>query len=177
VVPVIILAIVLAAAALGVGAVLGGKSNSSATTQSPGSAQSPAQSAAPNKQSAASKKQSPVSKWADKNGSKIQGLAKSMKATADADVAAPNTGALRSACQELGGASRAAAGVLPTPNASLTDALRGAIDHFDRAAQECITGVDGGNPAARDQFRSDLGAGQNQVGVAAYILERFHKGG
>jgi cell division septum initiation protein DivIVA len=173
VVPVIILAIVLAAAALGVGAVLGGKSKSSATTQSPGSSQPQA----PNKQSAASKKQSQVSKWANKNGSKIQGLAKSMKATADADVAAPNTGALRSACQGLRDATRAAAGVLPAPNATLTNALRGAIDHFDRAAQECITGVDGENPAARDQFRSDLGAGQNQVGVAAYILERFDKGG
>jgi hypothetical protein len=173
VVPTVILAIVLAAAAVGVGVFLGGKSKSGATTQSPASSQSPA----PNKQSAASKKQSSVSKWGAKNKSKIEGLTKSMKATADADVAASNTGALRSACQALGDASRAAAGVLPAPNPALTNALQGAIDHFDRAAQECITSADSGNPAARDQFRTELGAGQNQVGVAAYILQRFSKGG
>jgi hypothetical protein len=167
-----ILALILAVAAVGFGALLGGKSKSGATTQSPASSQSPV----PNKQSAASKKQSPVSKWAAKNRSKIERLPKSLKATADADVAGPNTSALRSACQELADASRAAAAVLPAPNAALTDALRGAVDDFDKAAQECITGVDSADPATRDRFRSDLKAGQNQIGVAAYILQRFNKG-
>jgi hypothetical protein len=173
VVPLSILVVILVVAGFGFGALLGEMLKSGAATQSPASSQSPA----PNKQSAASKDQSPVSKWTAKNGPKIQGLAISMTATADTDVAAPNTVALRSACQELGEASRAAAGVLPAPKAALTDALQGAIDASGRAAQECITGVDSADPAARDRFRTDLAAGQNQIGVAADMIHTSNKGG
>jgi negative regulator of sigma E activity len=162
-----ILAIVVAAAAVGFGALLGGKSKSSATTQSPASAQSPG----------SKKEQPPVSKWAAENQSKSDRLRKSIKAAAAAGMAGPNTSARRSACQELGDASKAAADTLPTPNAALTDALRAAIDDFDRAAQECMTGVERGDSAALGRFTSDLEAGQKQIGVAAYIVQGFNKGG
>jgi hypothetical protein len=111
------------------------------------------------------------------NQSKSKTLTKAMKAAEAADVAGPNTSARRSACQELGDASKAAADGLPTPNASLTDALRAAFDNFDRAAQECMTGVERGDPAALGRFKSDFEAGQKQIGVAAYIVQRFNKAG
>jgi FlaG/FlaF family flagellin (archaellin) len=166
-VPIIIVAVVVALAAVGVGALLGGRSKSGATTQSQSSTQSPA----------SNKKQSSVTKWVDKNGSNIQGLSKSIQATVAADSAGPNTSGLRSACQGLGDASRAAAGALPAPNANLTNALRGAIDDSGKAAQECITGVDSSDPAAHDQFRSDLAASQHQIGEVAYIVQAFNKRG
>jgi hypothetical protein len=159
VVPLIIL---VAVAAVGVGALLGGRSKSGASTHSPASTQSPA----------SKKKQTPISKWAAKNQAKTNRLAKSITA-ADKDAAGPNTSALRSDCQELGDASKAVANALPAPAAQLTDAVRAATDGFNRAAQECITGVDSGNPATLDQFRSDLGAGQKQMAVVNYILGRF----
>ena len=173
VVPLSILAVVVAVAAVGFGALLGGRSKSGASTQSHASSQSPV----PNKQSAASKKQSPVAKWSKENGSKIQSLAISMQATASADVASPNSSALRARCQELGDSSKAAAGVLPAPNAALTNALRAATDAFEKAAQECITGVDSADPAARDRFRTDLKDGQTQVGTAASMIQQANKGG
>jgi hypothetical protein len=167
VVPLSILAVILAAAAVGFGALLGGKSKSGATAQSPASSQS-----------SESMKQSPVSKWADKNKSKSDRLAKAMNATLDAEVSGSDPpSALRSACQELGDANRAAAGALPAPNAALTDALRVAFDAFGRAAQECITGVDSADPAARDRFRTDLQAGQQQIGVAGYMAQALSKAG
>jgi hypothetical protein len=139
---------------------------SGATTQSPASTQSPE----------SNKKQSPVSRWVAENQSKSDRMAKAMTA-AETHAAGPDRGALRSDCQELGDASRAAAGGLPTPNGSLTDALRGAFDNFDRAAQECMTGVDSADSAALDRFKSDFDAGQKQIGVAAYIVQRFNKAG
>jgi hypothetical protein len=166
-VPLSILAAVVAVAAVGFGALLGGKSKSGATTQAPESTQSPV----------SKKEQSPVSKWAAENQSKTERLGKSIKATEAADVAGPNTSALRSACQELGDASRAVADGLPAPNAPLTDALRLAIDDFDRAAQDCLTGVDGADPAARDRFRSGLQAGEKQIAVAGYITRGANKDG
>ena len=111
------------------------------------------------------------------NQSKSERLAKAMKAAEAADVAGPNTKALRSACQDLGHASRASADGLPAPNAALTDALRGAFDDFDRAVQECMTGVDSADPAALGRFKSDLDAGQKQIGVAAYTVQLSNKGG
>jgi negative regulator of sigma E activity len=167
VVPLSILAVVVAVAAVGFGAVLGGKSNSGATTQAPASTESPV----------SKKKQSPVSKWAAENQSKADRLAKSIKAAAAAGVAGPNTSARRSACQELGDASRAAADGLPAPNPALTDAFRAAIDDFDRAAEECMTGVERGDSAALGRFTSDLEAGQKQIAVAAYIVQGFNKRG
>jgi len=59
----------------------------------------------------------------------------------------------------------------------LTNAVRGATDAFARAAQECITGVDGKDSAALDRFRSDLDNGQKQVGVAGYITQKAGKPG
>ena len=104
-------------------------------------------------------------------------LAKAVKAAEAANVAAPNTKALRSACQGLGHASKASADGLPAPNAALTDALREAFDDLDRAVQECMTGVDGADPAALGRFKSDLDAGQKQIGVAAYMVQLSNKGG
>jgi hypothetical protein len=165
VIPVCILAVVVAVAAVGFGALLAGRSKSDATTPSPASTQS----------SEAKKKQSPVSKWVAENQSKNDRLAKSISAVGAADVAGPYTGTLRSECQELRDASRAVAKGLPTPNAALTNALREANDEFERAAQECIAGVDGRDPAAIDRFRSDFGAGQGHVGVAGYIVQSIGK--
>jgi hypothetical protein len=162
-----ILAVVVAAAAVGFGALLGGKSKSSATTQSPASTQSPD----------SNKKQSRVSKWVGENQSKSERLAKAMKAAGAADVAGPHISALRSACQDLGHASRAAADGLPAPNAALTDAFRAAFDDFERAVQECMTGVDRGDPAALGRFKSDFEAGQKQIGAAAYIVQGNKKAG
>ena len=162
------LAVVVAAAAVGFGALLGGKSKSSATTQSPASTtQSPE----------SNKKQSPVSKWTAANKAKTERLAKAMKAAEAADVAGPNIRSLRSACQDLGHASRAAGDGLPAPNAALTDALRVAFDDFERAVQECMTGVDRGDPAALGRFKSDFEAGQKQLGAAAYIVSGVNKAG
>jgi hypothetical protein len=166
-IPLSILAVVVAVAAIGFGALLGGKSKSGATAQAPESTQSPV----------SKKKQSPVSKWAAENQSKTERLEKAIKATEAADVAGPNTSALRSACQELGDASRAVADGLPAPNAALTDAVRVAIEDFDRAAQDCLTGVDSADPTARDRFRSGLQAGQKQIAVAGYITRGVNKGG
>jgi hypothetical protein len=167
VVPLSLLAVVVAVAAVGLGALLAGKSKSGATTQSPASTQSPV----------STKKQSPLSKWTAENQSKSERLAKSITAVAASDVAGPYTSTLPSDCQELGDASRAVAVRLPAPNAALTDALRAAIDAFDRAAQECITGVDRRDPAALDRFRSDFETGQKQIAVVGYIVQRINKGG
>ena len=167
VVPLSILAVVVAAASVGFGALLGGKSKSSATTQSPASTQSPE----------SKKKQSPVSKWAAENQSKSKRLGKAMKAAEAVEVAGPNTSARRSICRELGDASKAAADTLPAPNAALTNALRAAFDDVDRAAQECTTAVERGDSAALGRFTSDFEAGQKQIGVAAYIVQAFDKGG
>ena len=165
VVPLGILAVVAAIAAVSFGAFLGGKSKSGATAQPTASTQS----------QTSRGKQTQVSKWAAENQSKSERLSTSIKAVAAADVADPYTGTLRSACQEMAEASRAVAGGLPTPNATLTNTMRSATDSFNRAAQECMTGVDGRDPAALDQFRSELDAGQKQITVVAYILQRFEK--
>jgi hypothetical protein len=165
VVPLGILAVVAAIAAVSFGAFLGGKSKSGATAQPTASTQS----------QASKGKQTPVSKWAHENKSKNGRLATSIKAVAAADVADPYTSTLRSACQEMADASRAVAGGLPTPNAALTNTIRSATDSFNRAAQECITGIDGRDPAALDRFRSELDAGQKQTAAMAYILQRFEK--
>lgn len=162
-----ILAVIVAVAAVGFGALLGGKSNSGATAQSPASTQSPA----------SKKKLSSVPKWIADNSSKIEALTKSMQAAQATDVASPGTSMQRSDCQQMGDASRAVANALPTPNPALTNALRGATDAFDRAAQQCIAGVDRKDPAALDQFRTEFGAGQKQMDLMTYIVGRFNKGG
>jgi len=165
VVPLGVLAIVIAAAAVGLGALLGGKSETGATTQSPKSTPG----------SESNKKQSSVAKWTTANQSKSESLSKAIQVVAAADVAGPYTAALRSGCQELKDASGAFAGALPAPNTSLNKAVREATDAFDRAAKECITGVDARDSAAIDRFRSDLGDGQKQIGVASYIISRFNQ--